>query len=53
MKLGTMLSMPGDPSGSKAIIERAVAAEKAGLASAWLPQVSTYDALMVLSLIHI
>ncbi len=50
MKLGTMLSMPGDPSGSKAIIERAVAAEASGFASAWLPQVGTYDALMVLAL---
>ncbi|MEO8541376.1 MAG: TIGR03564 family F420-dependent LLM class oxidoreductase [bacterium] len=50
MKLGIMLSMPGDQSGSSVLVQRAAEAESAGFASAWLPQVSTYDALMVLAL---
>ena len=50
MKLGIMLSMPGDPSGTRALVTRAVAAEAAGFASTWLPQVATVDALMVLAL---
>ena len=50
MRLGTMLSMPGDPAGTRTLVERAVAAEVAGFASCWLPQVSTIDALMVLAL---
>ena len=50
MRLGTMLSMPGDPSGTHALVERAVAAEAAGFASVWLPQVNTIDALMSLAL---
>ncbi len=50
MRIGTMLSMPGDPSGTRALVERAAAAEQAGFASVWLPQVATVDALMVLAL---
>ena len=50
MRIGTMLSMPGDDSGVRKMVERAVRAEKAGFASAWLPQVSTVDALTVLAL---
>ena len=50
MRIGTMLSMPGDPAGTKVLTERAVAAEQAGFASAWLPQVATVDALMALAL---
>jgi 5,10-methylenetetrahydromethanopterin reductase len=50
MRIGTMLSMPGDPVGTKVLIQRAVAAENAGFASVWLPQVGTVDALMVLAL---
>ena len=50
MKLGIMLSMPGDPSGTRALVARAAAAEAAGFASTWLPQVATVDALMVLAL---
>ena len=50
MRIGTMLSMPGDPSGTHALVERVVAAERAGFASVWLPQVNTIDALMVLAL---
>src|SRR5258705_86704 len=50
MRLGTMLSMPGDSCGTHALIERAVAAEAAGFASCWLPQVGTVDALMALAL---
>jgi len=50
MRLGTMLMMPGDPVTSSGLIERAVQAEQAGLASVWLPQVSTVDALMTLAL---
>jgi F420-dependent oxidoreductase-like protein len=50
MKIGTMLSMPGDDSGVRKMVERAVRAEKAGYASAWLPQVATVDALTVLSI---
>lgn len=50
MRIGTMLSMPGDPVTTGGLIERAVAAEAAGFASAWLPQVGTVDALMALAL---
>jgi len=50
MRVGTMLSMPGDPIGTEGLIERAVAAEQAGFASCWLPQVGTVDALMSLAL---
>ncbi len=42
--------MPGDPAGTGELIERAVAAEAAGFASVWLPQVGTVDALMTLAL---
>ena len=42
--------MPGDPVGTKALVDRAVAAEQAGFDSVWLPQVGTIDALMVLAL---
>jgi len=45
-----MLSMPGDPVGTHGLVERAVAAEEAGFASVWLPQVGTVDALMALAL---
>jgi alkanesulfonate monooxygenase SsuD/methylene tetrahydromethanopterin reductase-like flavin-dependent oxidoreductase (luciferase family) len=45
-----MLSMPGDPAGTREISGRAVRAEQAGFASAWLPQVATVDALMALAL---
>ena len=45
-----MLSMPGDPAGARTLVERVVAAEAAGFASCWLPQVSTIDALTVLAL---
>jgi F420-dependent oxidoreductase-like protein len=50
MRVGTMLSMPGDPVGTAGLTARAVAAEAAGFASAWLPQVGTVDALMTLAL---
>ena len=50
MRLGTMLSMPGDPCGTHTLVERAAAAEAAGFASCWLPQVGTVDALMSLAL---
>jgi F420-dependent oxidoreductase-like protein len=50
MRIGTMLSMPGDNSGVTALVERATAAEAAGFASVWLPQVFTIDALTILAL---
>ena len=50
MRVGLMISMPGDPAGSRELVERAAAAEQAGFASVWLPQVSTVDALTVLAL---
>ena len=50
MRIGLMLSMPGDPTGAKGLVANAVAAEREGFASGWLPQVSTYDALTVLAL---
>lgn len=50
MQVGTMLSMPGDKVGTNVLVERAVAAEQAGFASAWLPQVGTVDALTALAL---
>ena len=45
-----MLSMPGDKVATNGLVERAAAAEAAGFASAWLPQVGTVDALMALAL---
>jgi len=50
MRIGTMLSMPGDPVGTAGIVERAVEAEALGFDSAWLPQVGTIDALTALAL---
>ena len=50
MRIGTMLSMPGDNSGVTALVERAAAAEAAGFTSVWLPQVFTIDALTILAL---
>lgn len=50
MRVGLMISMPGDPAGSKELVSRAAEAETAGFASVWLPQVSTVDALTVLAL---
>lgn len=50
MRIGTMLSMPGDNVGVSGLVERAAAAEQAGFQSVWLPQVATVDALMVLAL---
>lgn len=50
MRIGTVLSMPGDPVGADGLVERTVAAEQAGFASVWLPQVGTVDALMALTL---
>ena len=49
MRLGTMLSMPGDTATASKLVERAQRAERAGFQSAWLPQVSGVDALMVLT----
>ena len=42
--------MPGDKVATAGLVERAQAAEVAGFASAWLPQVGTVDALMALAL---
>ena len=50
MRVGLMLSMPGDPTGARGLVQNAVEAEREGFASGWLPQVSTYDALTVLAL---
>lgn len=50
MRIGTMLSMPGDPVGTEGLIERAVEAERLGFDSVWLPQVATIDALTALAL---
>ncbi len=50
MRIGTMLSMPGDPVATAGLQERAAEAEEDGFASAWLPQVGTVDALMALAL---
>ncbi|MDG2113845.1 MAG: LLM class flavin-dependent oxidoreductase, partial [Actinomycetota bacterium] len=50
MRVGTMLSMPGDPVGTAGLVERTQKAEAAGFASVWLPQVGTIDALMALTL---
>ena len=51
MRLGLMLAMPGDPAGTRELIQRAQAAERAGLDAAWLPQVFGLDALTVLALV--
>lgn len=50
MKIGLMLSMPGDTSGTRELVARAQRAEADGFASTWLPQVSSVDALMVFAL---
>jgi 5,10-methylenetetrahydromethanopterin reductase len=50
MRLGTMLSMPGDNATASVLVERAQRAEAAGFDSVWLPQVMGVDALMVLAL---
>lgn len=50
MRIGLMLSMPGDTTGAAGLVDRAVQAEKAGFASVWLPQVSGLEALSVLAL---
>ena len=50
MRIGTMLSMPGDDTDTNGLIERAQRAERAGLASVWLPQVFGVDALMVIAM---
>jgi 5,10-methylenetetrahydromethanopterin reductase len=50
MRIGTMLSMPGDSANSRTLVDRAKRAEEAGFVSAWLPQVSEVDALTVLAL---
>jgi F420-dependent oxidoreductase-like protein len=42
--------MPGDNAGVREIVKRAVRAERDGFAAAWLPQVSTVDALTSLAL---
>ncbi len=50
MRIGTMLSMPGDVVATDVLVERAIAAEQGGFASAWLPQVGTVDALTALAM---
>ncbi len=50
MKIGLMLSMPGDPATADEVVQRAVEAERAGFRSGWLPLVAGLDALMVLAL---
>lgn len=50
MKLGVMMAMPGDTTGTSGLIERAQRAERAGFSAAWLPQVFGLDALTVLAL---
>ncbi|MBA4179162.1 MAG: LLM class F420-dependent oxidoreductase [Anaerolinea sp.] len=50
MRLGIMLSMPGDTTTVAGLVERARQAEADGFASAWLPQVMGVDALTVLAL---
>jgi len=50
VRIGTMISMPGDLTGAYGLVERAKQAEQAGFASAWLPQVSGVDALTVLAM---
>lgn len=50
MRIGTMLSMPGTELDLAGHIRAAQQAEDAGFASAWLPNVSALDALMVLAL---
>ena len=50
MRIGTMLSMPGDVVSTDVLTTRAFAAEEAGFASGWLPQVGTVDALTALAL---
>lgn len=50
MRIGVMLSMPGDMTDVSGLIARAQQAEVAGFKSTWLPQVSGVDAMMTLAL---
>lgn len=50
MRIGVMLSMPGDPTDVNGLIARAQQAEAAGFQSTWLPQVAGVDAMMTLAL---
>lgn len=50
MRIGVMLSMPGDPTDVNGLIVRAQQAETAGFQSTWLPQVAGVDAMMTLAL---
>lgn len=50
MRIGTMLSMPGDVVATEVLVERAIDAEQAGFRTGWLPQVGTVDALTALAL---
>jgi F420-dependent oxidoreductase-like protein len=50
MRIGVMLSMPGDDVTLDALVRSARRAEEAGLDSAWLPNVFGFDALTVLAL---
>jgi F420-dependent oxidoreductase-like protein len=50
MRIGLMMSMPGDPTLTAGLVARAVEAERRGFRSAWLPQVFGVDALTVLAL---
>ncbi len=50
MRIGVMLSMPGQDDTLGGLVGLAQRAERAGLAAAWLPQVFAFDALTVLAL---
>ncbi len=49
MRIGIMLSMPGDLTNVAGLVRRAAEAEEAGFASGWLPQVTGLDSLTVLA----
>lgn len=50
MRLGLVLAMPGDTTGTSGLIEKTQRAEEAGFASAWLPQVFGLDAITILTM---
>lgn len=50
MRIGLILSMPGDTTPLSGLVEKTAKAEAAGFASAWMPQVFSIDALTMFAM---
>ena len=50
MRIGVMLSMPGQQNTIDSLVQAAQRAEAAGFASVWLPNVFDVDAIMMLAI---